>query len=70
MNESLHLWLVPLLPFVGFLLNGTLGSRLPKPLATAIGLLFPLGAFAVVLNAAGAAMISAAHSCHSSTRRY
>ena len=63
MNESLHLWLVPLLPFVGFLLNGTLSSRLPKPLATAIGLLFPLGSFALVLNAAAAAMISAAHSC-------
>ena len=27
MNESLHLWLIPLLPFVGFLLNGILGIR-------------------------------------------
>ena len=42
MNESLHLWLVPLLPFVGFLLNGILGSRLPKRLVTTIGLLAPL----------------------------
>ncbi|MGA7339600.1 MAG: NADH-quinone oxidoreductase subunit L [Terracidiphilus sp.] len=51
MNESLHLWLIPLLPFAGFLLNGILGSRLPKWLVTTIGLLAPLAAFGVVLNA-------------------
>ncbi len=27
MNESAHLWLIPLFPFLGFLLNGILGSR-------------------------------------------
>ena len=43
MNESLHLWLIPLLPFAGFLLNGIFGRRLPKPLVTAIALLAPLG---------------------------
>ncbi|HLI02802.1 MAG TPA: NADH-quinone oxidoreductase subunit L [Terracidiphilus sp.] len=52
MNAPLHLWLIPLLPFAGFLLNGILGGRLPRPLVTAIGLLAPLGAFAVVLNPA------------------
>jgi NADH-quinone oxidoreductase subunit L len=30
MNLSLHLWLIPLLPLAGFLLNGILGSRLPR----------------------------------------
>ena len=55
MNGSLHLWLIPLLPFAGFLLNGTLGRRLPKALVTAIALLAPLGAFGVVLLAAKAA---------------
>ncbi|MGA8671777.1 MAG: NADH-quinone oxidoreductase subunit L [Terracidiphilus sp.] len=52
MNGSLHLWLIPLLPFAGFLLNGILGRKLPKALVTAIALLAPLGAFGVVLNAA------------------
>jgi NADH-quinone oxidoreductase subunit L len=52
MNAPLHLWLIPLLPFAGFLLNGILGGRLPRLLTTAIGLLAPLGAFAVALNPA------------------
>ncbi|MDR3751413.1 MAG: NADH-quinone oxidoreductase subunit L [Terracidiphilus sp.] len=52
MNGSLHLWLIPLLPFAGFLLNGILGSRLPKWLVTTIALLAPLAAFGVVLSAA------------------
>jgi NADH-quinone oxidoreductase subunit L len=51
MNGSLHLWLIPLLPFAGFLINGLLGKRLPKALVTAVALLAPLGAFGVVLNA-------------------
>jgi len=52
MNVSLHLWLIPLLPFAGFLLNGILGRKLPKVLVTTIALLAPLASFAVVLNAA------------------
>ncbi len=55
MNGSLHLWLIPLLPFAGFALNGILGRKLPKALVTAIALLAPLGAFGVVLMAAMAA---------------
>jgi NADH-quinone oxidoreductase subunit L len=35
-----YLWLIPILPFAGFLLNGTLGRRLPRPAVTAIALLF------------------------------
>jgi NADH-quinone oxidoreductase subunit L len=52
MNAPLHLWLIPLLPFAGFLLNGILGRRLPNWLVTAVGLLAPLGSFAVVLSTA------------------
>jgi NADH-quinone oxidoreductase subunit L len=52
MNVPLHLWLIPLLPFAGFLLNGILGARLPKWLATTIGLVTPFVSFVVVLNAA------------------
>jgi len=51
MNGSFHLWLIPLLPFAGFVLNGLLGRKLPKAVVTAIALLAPLGAFAVVLLA-------------------
>src|SRR5271166_6708949 len=49
MNANLHLWLIPLLPFAGFLINGILGGRLPKWLVTTIALLAPLGAFGVVV---------------------
>jgi NADH-quinone oxidoreductase subunit L len=52
MNGSLHLWLIPLLPFAGFLINGLLGRRLPKALVSTIALLAPLAAFGLVLNAA------------------
>ncbi len=55
MNASLHLWLIPLLPFAGFLVNGILGSRLPKRLVTTVALLAPLASFCVVLSAALAA---------------
>ena len=51
MNANLHLWLIPLLPFAGFVLNGTLGRRLPQWLVSAIALVMPLGALAVVFNA-------------------
>jgi NADH-quinone oxidoreductase subunit L len=63
MNESAHLWLIPLFPFLGFLLNGILGSRLPRRLVSAIGVLAPLVSFAIVLNDFGATVISAAVSC-------
>ena len=52
MNESLYLWLVPLLPFAGFLLNGIVGGKLPRWLVTAVGLLAPLASFTLVVNAA------------------
>ena len=52
MTQHLHLWLIPILPFAGFLLNGLLGRRLPKALVSAIALGFPLASFAVVLRAA------------------
>jgi NADH-quinone oxidoreductase subunit L len=48
----LFLPLIPLLPFLGFVLNGVFGSKLPKPLVTAIGLLAPLGSFALVARLA------------------
>jgi NADH-quinone oxidoreductase subunit L len=54
MNEtpSLHLWLIPVLPFIGFLLNGLLGRRFPKALVTTIALLFTAAPLAMVTNIA------------------
>jgi NADH-quinone oxidoreductase subunit L len=49
MNGIFHLWLIPVLPFAGFVLNGIFGRRLPKPLVTAIALLAPLASLVVVL---------------------
>ena len=63
MNESTHLWLIPLFPFLGFLLNGILGSRMPRSLVSAIGVLAPLVSLVVVLGDFGATIISAATSC-------
>src|ERR1700691_4100668 len=51
-NPSLHLWLIPLLPFVGFLLNGLLGRRLPNAVVSAIALLFTAAPLVMVLNIA------------------
>jgi NADH-quinone oxidoreductase subunit L len=49
MNEPvLFLPLIPLLPFLGFLLNGMLGRRLPKALVSTIALLFPFLSLAIV----------------------
>jgi len=53
MSGHLYLWLIPALPFAGFLLNGIFGARLPKPLVTAIGLIAPLAAFGVVVKRRG-----------------
>jgi NADH-quinone oxidoreductase subunit L len=52
MNAPLHLWLIPLLPFAGFLVNGLFGRRLPQRVVTAVGLLAPLAAFGVVIHCA------------------
>ena len=35
-----YLWFIPLLPFAGFLINGTLGRRLPRALVGTVALLF------------------------------
>jgi NADH-quinone oxidoreductase subunit L len=54
MNQtpSLHLWLIPLLPFVGFLLNGLLGRRLPNAVVSTIALLFTAAPLAMVTGIA------------------
>jgi NADH-quinone oxidoreductase subunit L len=44
-----RLWLIPLVPFVGFLVNGLFGRHLPKWLVTTVALLAPLASFCAVL---------------------
>ena len=34
-----YLWLIPLLPFAGFLINGTVGRKLPRALISAVALI-------------------------------
>jgi len=57
---STYLWLIPLLPFAGFLINGTLGRKLPRAAVSAVALLFTALPAAIVawlwitMRAAGA----------------
>jgi NADH-quinone oxidoreductase subunit L len=54
------LWLIPLIPFAGFLINGTIGRKLPRTLVTAVALIctaIPAAIVAwlwIVMKAAGA----------------
>src|ERR1700736_4852213 len=55
-----YLWLIPLLPFAGFLINGTVGRKLPRALVSAVALFFTAIPAAIVawlwitMKAAGA----------------
>ncbi len=44
-SGSLHLLLIPLLPFLGFLINGTIGRRLSRPAVASVALLFTIVPF-------------------------
>ncbi len=46
-----HLMLIPLLPLVGFLINGLIGSRLPRWLVSVIACGLPAAAFALTIGA-------------------
>lgn len=50
--EYSYLWWIPLLPFAGFLINGLVGRKLPRPAVAAIALLFTAGSFGLVLKLA------------------
>ncbi len=46
---SMHLWIIPLLPFTGAAINGLLGKRFPKALVNTIALGSTAAAFAMAL---------------------
>src|SRR4051812_45955091 len=46
----MQLWLIPILPLAGFLINGTLGRRFPKAAVNAVAIGSVLLAFAWVLK--------------------
>src|ERR1700749_2486200 len=50
MTASLHLWLLPLVPFAGFLVNGLIGRKMPKAFVTGIALIATLIPFLQVAN--------------------
>jgi NADH-quinone oxidoreductase subunit L len=50
MNDGLHLWLIPVLPLIGFLLNGLFGNRLPKALVSTIAIVFTAAPLLLVLR--------------------
>ncbi|WP_446744169.1 NADH-quinone oxidoreductase subunit L [Silvibacterium acidisoli] len=50
MTDSLHLWLIPIVPFAGFLVNGLVGRKLPRALVSAIALIATLIPFLQVAN--------------------
>src|SRR5271154_1150282 len=43
-----YLWYIPLLPFAGFLINGTVGRKLPRAAVSAVALLFTAAPAAIV----------------------
>jgi len=49
MNDTL-LWLIPTLPFAGFLINGTLGRKFPRALVSTVALLATLLPALIVLK--------------------
>ena len=49
MNDTL-LWLIPTLPFAGFLVNGTLGRKLPRALVSTVALIATLIPALIVLK--------------------
>jgi NADH-quinone oxidoreductase subunit L len=45
-----NLWIIPALPFIGFLINGIFGRKLPKPIINAVAILSVVLSFGWVLK--------------------
>src|SRR5450432_3434813 len=60
----MQLWLIPLLPLVGFLINGIFGRRFPKALVNAVAVGSVVLAFAWVLKTVFGLDLNTAHTEH------
>ena len=49
MTPNLHLWLIPLLPLVGAVINGFFGKRFSRQVVSGVALSFCASAFAMAL---------------------
>jgi NADH-quinone oxidoreductase subunit L len=49
MTPNLHLWLIPLLPLIGAVINGFLGKKFPRPAVADVALAFSGAAFLMAL---------------------
>src|SRR5437899_8676051 len=49
MDQNLHLWLIPLLPLLGALINGALGRRFSKQAVATVALASTAAAFGMAL---------------------
>ncbi len=52
MTDSLHLWLIPVLPLIGAAINGFFGRRFSRQVVSAVALAFCGGAFVMALYVA------------------
>src|SRR6266581_1617313 len=49
MTDTLHLWLIPLLPLIGAAANGLFGRRFSQKMVSAIAIAFPGASFLMAL---------------------
>src|SRR5579863_10428490 len=49
MNPTLNLWLIPILPLAGFVINGLFGKKSSRQTVSVVGLVFSGAAFAWAL---------------------
>src|SRR5579863_5787051 len=52
MNPTLNLWLIPILPLAGFVINGLFGKKSSRQTVSVVGLVFSGAAFAWALSIA------------------
>ena len=58
---STMLWLIPLIPLVGAIINGTIGSKLGERMSSGIAILSVLGAFIAAITVVSSVASSAGH---------